>query len=191
MPRTQDRWNEIPLKIVMNEVDDEDVETILRTLGITPFGREFGQSGDHQGWQTVSLPKGWHILLENGRPLLLDEREQLRGRILDALRPNHYMPGTHADGRLKRWRFKPPVLRLQYALTQWTGFSAGEDESYTTRSQWIENPYGERLYGEYEVRIPKETREASLKELQKKINDWLEEHYPDWKNPSAYWNMFN
>ena len=186
MPRASRYWNVIPL-----HVEGKNGEAILKSWGITPWGREFGKELVFKGWQRVHLPEGWKITLEEFEMNLVDQHDQVRGAIQDAFRRDSsddflsLISGTPA--KKVRYRYKPPTLQLFRSLSIRQSFCLGRTGPH---SMWVENALGKTLYAIRDVEIPHDKIVEQLPLVRQKIVDWLEEHYPDWQNSNAYWDTF-
>ncbi len=193
MHRRKSYWNVIPLNL-----RQENGAEILRAWGFRPWGRDFGDELVYKGWQRVSLPPGWAILFEEYELILVDDKEQQRGRIsvgdfLPRTEPTGLMKAisdglteAHATAGEKKSEPPGPVLSLMTYIRKQSSFCLGDTGPY---SYWVENALGERLFGLYDVEVSDAEAEEKLPQLKQQIDDWLTEHYPNWQDYAAYWDV--
>ncbi|MEK7201023.1 MAG: hypothetical protein AAB737_00055 [Patescibacteria group bacterium] len=172
---------------------------ILKAWGFGSWGHDFGYELVYQGWQRVSLPQGWAILLEEYELILVDEKEQQRGRIsvssfLPRTEPSEFdkaisegLKEAHAIAGNKKPQPPGPVLSLMTCIRKGKSFCLGDNGPY---SFWVENAFGERLFGLYDIEVSDTEAKEKLPQLEQQIDDWLAEHYPDWQDFNAYWDVF-
>ncbi len=201
MPRKPSIWNYLP-KAVYTGNNEVTPHQVLTAWGVKNWGREGSFfEADYVGWCQVHLPAGWMISLEQYNFFLLDEHGQVRGIIRDAFehRKGNEIIITKEDIKdagitEEEWAeaFPPnrkepekPRLELQTAIRFQESFSLGNTHSF-----WVENPMGKHIFGIYDEPVSPEEYDEKIPKLVKRVSDWMDEHYPDWRDHAAYWDAF-
>lgn len=206
MPRKISGVNNLPVAVFP---DDDEVRgyDVLAAWGVRAWNRNFpSQVGDYIGWQRVILPDGWRLSLEGHDFYLLDESNQIRGVIEEALKtpPRPSIKSNLSDKdrygdimtpeeiavlkeKMRKYREAKPRLVLRRSLKSGSSFGLGEFGPY---SYWIENALGERVFGIFDEEVSDDEADARLPVLAQKVYDWRDENYPDWQNFEAYWDVF-
>ncbi|OGG85719.1 hypothetical protein A2392_02915 [Candidatus Kaiserbacteria bacterium RIFOXYB1_FULL_46_14] len=205
LPRNNGYWNNLPLAVYSND-EDVDGNKILNAWGLKAWGRKLPSDvGDYVGWQRVGLPEGWTIGLEGHDFLLIDGFNQIRGDILAAFeRPEctklvitdedleaaciskeEFEAAFASDGPKKE--LEKPRLQLRTCISVRSAYSLAD---YGPYDFWVENAAGERLFGIYRQPVTNDEYDERMPKLRRRVYTWLEEHYPDWLDHNAYWEMF-
>ncbi len=204
VPRKPSIWNYLPKSAYTgrNEVTPHEV---LTAWGVEDWGREGSFfDAEYVGWCLVHLPEGWTISLEQYDLFLLDYHGQVRGVIHDAFerRKGNEIIITKQDikdagiseeewaeafppDRPDRKEPEKPHLVLRTAIRFQDSSSGGDTHSF-----WAENPMGEHLFGIYDEPVTREEFKEKIPKLVKRVSDWMDEHYPDWQDHTAYWDAF-
>lgn len=203
MPRKPSYWNYLP-KAVYTDREDVSASDVLSSWGIEYWGKSghFYES-EFLGWCMVHLPEGWTISLEQFDFFLLDHHGQVRGDIRDAFerRKDNAIVITDEDIKeagisKEEWAaaFPPneerkepekPRMALRTAIRFQTSFSG--DGAHTL---WVEDPMGNRLFAIYDEPVSNEEYREKVPKLEKRVFDWMDEHYPNWRDHTAYWDAF-
>lgn len=205
LPRSNGYWNNLPLAVYSND-EDVDGNTVLNGWGLEAWGRQLPSDvGDYVGWQHVGLPQGWTIGLEGRDFLLIDGFNQIRGNILGAFERPEHTKSVITDEKLEaadisREEFEAafssdetkkdpekPRLQLRTCICVRSAFSLAD---YGPYNYWAENAAGERLFGIYRQPVTKDEYDERMPKLRRRVYAWLEEHYPDWQDHNAYWDVF-
>lgn len=205
LPRSNGYWNNLPLAVYSND-KAVDGNEILNGWGLKAWGRELpSDTGDYVGWQRVGLPQGWTIGLEGHDFLLIDGFNQIRGDILDAFeRPEstkmvitdedleaagiskeEFEAAFASDGSKKEP--EKPRLQLRTCISVRSASSLAD---YGPYDFWVENAAGERLFGIYRQPLTNGEYDERMPKLRQRVYTWLEEHYPEWRDYNAYWDVF-
>lgn len=207
MPRKPSYWNYLP-KAVCTGRNDVSAYEVLNAWGVENWGKEepFYES-EYIGWCMVHLPVGWTISLEQFDFFLLDHHGQVRGDIRDAFERRKDNVIVITDEELEEARielgiseeeladaFPPdeerkepekPRMELRTAIRFQTSFSGAG-----AHTMWAEDPMGNRLFAIYDEPVSDEEWREKIPRLEKRVFDWLNEHYPDWRDHTAYWDSF-
>ncbi len=204
MPRNSSIWNYLP-KAVYTGNNEVTPHQVLTAWGVKDWGREGSfYEADYVGWCLVHLPKGWTISLEHHDFFLLDNHGQVRGDIRDAFehRKGNEIIITKKDiqdagiseeewaeafppDRPDRKEPEKPRMILRTAIRFQESSSGGDTHSF-----WAENPMGQHLFGIYDEPVSREEFKEKIAKLVLRVSDWMDEHYPDWQDHTAYWDSF-
>lgn len=205
LPRNNGYWNNLPLAVYSND-EAVDGNTVLNGWGLKAWGRELpSDTGDYVGWQRVGLPSGWTIGLEGHDFLLIDGFNQVRGDILDAFeRPEstqlvitdedleaigiskeEFEAAFASNGPKKE--LEKPRLQLRTCISVRSASSLAD---YGPYDFWVENAAGEHLFGIYRQPVTNDEYNERMPKLRRRVYAWLEEHYPEWRDHNAYWDVF-
>jgi len=205
LPRSNGYWNNLPMAVYSND-KSVDGNEILNGWGLKAWGRELpSDTGDYVGWQRAGLPTGWTVGLEGHDFLLIDNFNQVRGEILDAfehpertrivitdedieaagISKEEFEAAFSSDGPRKE--LEKPRMQLHTSISF---RSASSMADYGPYDYWAENAAGERLFGIYRQPVTDDEYAERLPKLRQRVIDWLEEHYPDWQDHNAYWDVF-
>jgi len=151
---------------------------------IIALGVQYGEPVDDL-FVAVKLPEGWHkeATDHSMHNNLLDDKGRVRARIFykaafydrraDISLIRRYTCGTEPVGGYKEDNEDAPYCG--YVRDQATGENIWQSENTVDQPNWDG---------------PRETALALMDakdELGGQAERWLNEHYPDWKNPLAYW----
>lgn len=207
MPYKPSYWNNLP-KAVYTGRDDVSAHEVLTAWGVEDWGKDgpFYES-EYVGWCMVHLPEGWKISLEQFDFFLLDQHGQVRGEIRDAFerRKGNAIVITaeeleearvesgiseeefaEAFPQNEEWKEpEKPRMILRTAIRFQTSFSGAG-----AHTLWAEDPMGNRLFAIYDEPVSNNEWRKKIPRLEKRVFDWIDEHYPDWRNHTAYWDAF-
>ncbi len=207
MPRKPSYWNYIP-KAVYTGCGDISALEVLTSWGIEGWGKEepFYES-EYIGWCMVHLPDGWTISLEQFDFFLLDRHGQVRGEIRDAFECRSDNAIIITAEELERSRIELGVSEEEFAET----FSQNEERKEPEKprmelrtairfhtsfsgtgahTMWAEDSMGNQLFAIYDEPVSNEEWREKIPRLEKRVSDWMDEYYPDWRSHTAYWDTF-
>jgi len=205
VPRKSDYWNNLPKAVYTGREGVEPLE-VLTTWGIKDWGKE-GQffEGNFVGWCLVHLPAGWMLSLEGHDFYLVDQHNQIRGVIQEAFERPPSTPivldisdedwyGDMSPEEIeeekrqnREYRETKPRLVLRTCINFRDSFACGENGPHDF---WVENAYGQELYSIRRQEVTPEEYDERMPQLRKKVFDWMDEHYPNWREHDAYWDVF-
>lgn len=203
MPRISSYWNHLPYAVFPNNAQT-DGYAILKGWGVEASGRSLpSQRTNYVGWQTVHLPRGWRFSIEDNDFFLVDQHDQIRGRIEGAFeepkRPSISLDISDEDWfadmtpeeieeekrQLREYHETQPRLVLRTSIILGNSFSLGN-----TRSYWAENALGQHIYGVFDEPVSDDEYDVRVPKLEQKVTDWLDANYPNWQDHNAYWETF-
>ncbi len=183
----------IPDGVYMDYPNDIDARSILKNMGVVltdiTWDSGFTSRGVPRLLRQAHFPSGWSIMksvhgfYSSCGPAwydLLDENNRVRARIKYT---DHY--GSRSAFVSLATRFNVEFLQRHYCFPRNKAVCHVIDEGQFGANRIIHTTTPIFRYSEEGMEFaPSAEDQAKAAAVQ-----WLVEHYPDWRNPGAYWNQ--